>query len=174
MKIKKNKYIRLTETQLNNIIKEKVNESINKILQEHADPRKDVINTLKNYFAQLAENWCLVHYCTLVNEDVNNCKNHWRTELWAIIGKMGSFKLKGNNDYNNRTKVIKTAENIKELLTDFDVIYGNVRAKFAKEKINNEEVIETTINDLINAKKDIIHCIANFNRKEIFDYINNI
>lgn len=174
MKKVNGKYIRLTEKQLNQLIKEQVDKSVNKILQEYANPRKEVIKNLKNYFEQLIQNWCLVHYCTLVNEDINNCKHHWKNELWAILGKMGSFKLQGNNSYGSRIKAIETAENGEELLSDVDVVYGNVRAKFAKENINNEEIICNVIDDLVKSKNDIIHVIANFDKNEIIEYINKI
>lgn len=174
MKKIKGKYIRLTEEQLNNIIKEQVEKNISRIIAEYADPRKDVIKRLKNYFVQLVQNWCLVHLCTLTNTDINDCKNHWKNELWAILSKMSSFKLQGNNSYESRIKAIETAESGEELLTDTEIIYGNVIAKFAKENITDETIIEQVINDLIKSKNNIIHIIANFDKNEIKEYINKI
>lgn len=174
MKKVKDKYIRLTETQLHKLIKEEVEKNITRILNEYADPRKVIIKWLRNFFEQLIENWCLVHTCTITNTDINQCKNHWKQELWTILSKMGSFKLQGNNSYDNRVKVIETAEKGQELLTDFDSVYGNVIVKFAKEKIEDEELISSIIKDLTKSKKDIIHIIANYDKKEIKEYVNTI
>ena len=62
MKKIKGKYIRLTEQDLNNIINEVVEKKINlSRLKER----------ILNQVQQIIENWCLVSFCSLNNNDVN-------------------------------------------------------------------------------------------------------
>lgn len=178
MKRIKGKYIRLTESQLNKLVDEAIEKHINKIITEYADPRKEVIKWLRGYFKQIAENWCLIKFCTLSGNDINQCKNHWRTELLNILSICGSFKLKGNNDYNHRIQVIEESESGQELLTDAKVINVHIRSKFIKENVemnnDNKIIYFQCIDELIANKDIIIHLIANWDENEIKEYINKI
>ena len=76
MKKVKGKYIRLTEQDLNNIINKAFEKKINLFrLKER----------ILNQVQQIIENWCLVSLCSLTNNDVNRCKEHWRNELGTAL-----------------------------------------------------------------------------------------
>lgn len=150
-------------------------EQINKLLNEYAEPRKEVIRELKGHFPQITINWILVHYCTLINEDINRCKNHWRDELLSQMNECTLFKLKGNNSFKTRLNVLQASENAKEMLSDYNIIDRALRGKFEVENIIiNEEIFHQCINELINDKNTILNLLAESNYKNISSYVNTI
>ena len=176
MKKVKGKYIRLTEEQLNKIIKENIDRSIKRIISEYAEPRQKFINRIDNLLPQIVINWCLVHYCTITNEDVNRCKNHWRNELRsAIINACGKV-LKGNNSIESRKKAINEAIEYSELLTNPSMAFNIVADKFETENIQvkNNTNLTLTIQHLIDNKDSIVEIMAINEYNNIIDYINNI
>lgn len=70
----------ITEAKLNSVIKKQVQETISEYINNHflfemAYRRgvfKEKINCLLD---QIIQNWCLVHYCTLVNREQLKKKN---------------------------------------------------------------------------------------------------
>lgn len=158
-------------------LKKIIREEIEKYLIEYTDPRNRFIDRVDDLLPQLVENWCLIHYCTIMNEDVNQCvfKKHWETELRNIMFQM-SMKKVGNNKPQIRYKAFIEAFGRSELLDDVDVAYTLCIDKFEKENISwdNNPNYQQCINDLIANKNDIINILVNFNRNEIIEYINKI
>ena len=161
----------ITEEQLNNIIREQ----IEKYLIEYTDPRNRFIDRADDLLPQLIENWCLVHYCTLMNTDINQCKNHWKSELRNIIFQMGIKKV-GNNKPQIRHKAFIEAFDRSNLLDDVEMAYISCIGKFEKENISweNNDIYQQCINDLISHKENIVNILVNFNKNDIIDYINKI
>ena len=157
---------------LHNIIKEE----IKKYLTEYADPRNRFIKRVDDVVPQLVENWCLVHYCTLCNEDINQCKNHWKIELRTSFISIGNRKLVGNNSVQGRYKALEEGFSYSELLTDYNTSYNYCIEKFDKEKIKWEDnnLYNQCIKDLIENYSIIINLLADFNLHNIIEYINTI
>ena len=157
------------------ITKQIIKEEIERYLEEHANPKGQVVEKISNYFEQIAQHWCLIRYCTLTNTDWNKCKQHWSRELFNHLNRCGAYKLKNNNSYNNRLQAVKEAENVFEILTDIRVADALVTPKFEDENINiNQEIFDKTLNDLIQNKNQILHIIANWDKNEIINYIKDI
>lgn len=96
-------------------------------LFEMALDRAKYIDLIINLSDQIAENWCLIRYCTKYNPDNIN-KDHWKAELYATCSKL----LRQNVTTDKR----KAAEHgfIDNLeFNDSDVVYYTVQSKFKKE-----------------------------------------
>ena len=60
---------------------------------EMAYERREYMNKLFELRLQLVENWALIRYCSLYdNENLN--KNHLKKELFAHISNLNKMKLK--------------------------------------------------------------------------------
>ncbi|MCQ2754453.1 MAG: hypothetical protein MJ231_05325 [bacterium] len=165
-----NKKITISEEKLHQIVMQEVHK-----LFEYARPRNEIIERISSYLPQIIENWCLVHACSITNTNINQCKNHWKTELRTHLMKSATFKLKGKNDYKSRYSMITQAESKDELLSDIKQIDFIISEKFSIENINlDENIYQQILNDLINNKENIFDIIASMNKEKIIEYINNI
>lgn len=171
MKKVKNKYIRLTEEQLKSIIKECVQKELS-LITEYAIKRKEFKFRFFSLLPQIIQNWFLIHYCTLSNTDVNKCKEHWKTELYALLDTIADDDIKGNNSYDSRFKAIMEVFAEKEYETNPKKILKTFTIKFNKEQIPfDKEMFDTLIKDFIANMKNIADVIAS---KNIEEYIENI
>lgn len=160
----------INEQRIHNII---INE-INKLL-EHARPRNEIIEKISSFLPQIIENWSLIRACTLIGKDINQCKNHWKTELRTHLMKCATFKLKGKNDYKSRYSMMIQAEQKDELLTDIKQIDFIVGVKFNAENIElDENIYQQILIDLISNKEQLFDVIASMNKDKLFEYINSI
>lgn len=166
----------ITEEKLNKLIKETVDKYVERIIAEYADPRNKFIDKVDATLPQIVENWCLVHYCSLIGEDINNCKGHWQRELKTALIAIGSRKLKGNNSPSSRYKAFEEGVEYSELLDDYDTLFSNCITKFETENINWEdnELYNQCIKDLLNNKTIILDLLSNYKFRNIIDYINTI
>lgn len=171
MKVKKGKYIRLTEKQLNTLVESKVKEQLNYLL-EYAIPRSKFVDNTSNLVYQIIENWCLIRYCTLALQEQN--KEHWATELRAHISNIGRDTIKGNDSYDSRIKAISEGFDSKDAFNGPERIMQIVKGKFKAEKITDTELIRQVILDCSSAIKEIVHHIANYPNEDIDEYIKKI
>lgn len=170
MKKVKGKYIRLTEDELKQIIKE----SLNNLILEYSMKRKDYFIRCVNLSQQIIENWCLVHYCTIINEDINRCKNHWKKELFSHMATLSEIDLKDNNSTESRIKVIQSAFEENDLITSKQIL-KKIGKKFIIEGINlKDENISILIENCSKSINDIIYNIANYDLENLKEYINKI
>lgn len=171
MKKIKNKYIRLTEQQLNNIIKECVKKEMT-LLNEYAIKRKEFKFNVWNLLEQIITNWCLVHYCALTNTDVNQCKNHWKQELSAYLTKIARTDIKGNNSTESRFKAVTEVFEENDLINNPSLVKDLITTKFVKENIPiDDEMFDKVVNDCVESLEVIALAIAN---KVTRDYIETI
>lgn len=172
MKRIKNKYIRLTEQDLSKIVKSAVEKELNMLLEYYAISRSDFQKNIKNQICQIVENWCLIRFCELTNNDVNNCKNHWKDELKAACKNAAIQKIKGNDSSSSRLKAICKVFDDLEINSDYNVVDEIIVDKFVKEQIDtNSEEYKQTINDFMNSCKDICISLATHKYRE---YIDNL
>ncbi len=96
-------------------------------LFEMAFSRAKYIDFIINLSDQIAENWCLVRYCT--KYDPNNInKDHWKTELYAVCSKL----LRQNVTTDKRSAAESGfIDNLE--FNDADTVYYAVQTKFKKE-----------------------------------------
>ena len=135
---------KITETQLKEIINEKVNDVLNRIgmINEMAVPLKTYRARVDGLRFQLVENWCLCKWCQLFNTECENFA-HWVTELKACIDNLKFLDIKNNID--------KRKTLIKMLVKDYDYDNANmieriIRGKFVRENLtDNTQKIQVCI-----------------------------
>lgn len=161
MKKVKGKYIRLTEQDLNNIINEVVEKKINSLLEYYAINRSRFKERILNQVQQIIENWCLVSFCSLTNNDINRCKEHWRNELGTALQNVARPELKRNNSFEYRYKLIKSVFDEEDLCNDPNRILLLIRRKFTNEGIDyKSKEVKTVCDMFIDNIDDIIKSMA--------------
>lgn len=165
------KKIVLTENSLKSFISECIyNVLKNTFLLEYLIHRDKFVDLCWNLSQQILENWCLVHYCTLV--DRNDLKEHWKDELKAYLYRIDSNGIKSNNSPKNRIKAIKEGFEMADLFDINSKVYKSVYRKFKKENIKNDEIIEQVINDFYNSIDDLINVLSY--DSDIEEYVDSI
>lgn len=172
MKKIKGKYIRLTEEQLNEIVKKAVEKHVS-MLMEYAIPRSKFIDNVWHLARQIIENWCLVHYCTLTNRTMT--KEHWAKELRTHMTNIALTPIKGNNSADARKKAIKEGFNVMELFNGTEVINNVIFQKFTDENIDvSSKEYAQTVEDCFAELDKIIEVIASYTSANIIAYSNSI
>lgn len=166
-----NKYIRLSEQDLHRIVRETVQKELNILLEYYALNKSEFQEKVYNQIIQIIENWRLIKYCTLINTDVNNCKNHWKVGLRTAFKNAAFGKLKGNDSVQNRYKAIKATFD-KADINDYEQVEFAIRDKFIAEhiSIDSDEYMQV-INLFIKNIDNIIECIAT---KDYYNYVENL
>ena len=86
--------------------------------------RPDSIQMSFNYVGQIAENWILLHYCTLYGRNVT--KRHWQHELETQIANSANVSI-GDNSFDTRLRAL-TSKWVSERMGDPEVVYRMVRS----------------------------------------------
>ena len=168
----KGKYIRLTEGQLHQIIKDEVDKRIQTLI-EYAIPRKNFVNKTYNLVQQIVENWCLIHYGTMVGG--LSAQDHWRKELLTHMSNIANDTIKGNNSYESRVKAISEGFDMKDLPSSGERVRKLISAKLIIEVIdtNCDEIVACS-EDCNNAIGGIIEMIAENNLEKMWEYIQTL
>lgn len=172
MKKIKGKYIRLTEEQLNQIVKNAVEKHVS-MLMEYAIPRSKFVDDVWHLARQIIENWCLVHYCTLTNRTMT--KEHWAKELRTHMTNIALTPIKGNNSADTRKKAIKEGLNVIELFKGPEIINNVIYQKFTDENINvkSKEYMQT-IEDCFAELDKIVEVMTSYTPVDITTYSTSI
>lgn len=171
MKIVNDKYIRLTESQLREIVKSEVEKKLS-LITEYAIKRKEFKYNFWNLLEQIIQNWCLVRYCRIIDSDYNDCLNHWKGELIALMAKIARSDLKGNNSYESRLKALSEVVEDYEITQNKDVIKDIITEKFVSEGIACfGDVFECVSDSCSESLNDVIDAIA---RKATRDYVMSL
>ena len=129
---------------------------------EMAYDRKEIKKRVEGLVNQIIENWCLIKYCSLYDNNNTN-KYHWKQELKAHLYDIYEMKIKGGNAKTKYNLISEIIYDKKEITTS-SKISSIIRIKFRKENI----VIDNDICDL---------CIENLNNIieliSIMNYIIN-
>lgn len=129
--------IRISEKKLHSILSEEIRavleENKRGSLNEMALPRKSYKEKVDSLIPQILENWCLVHYCTIIGR--TEYKIHWSDELRGHLLTISRFSIKGNDSVESRMKVLQ------ELWEENDYnqvqfLNMTVASKFIKEGID--------------------------------------
>ena len=172
MKKVNGKYIRLTEDELHRIVAKEVNRVIPLIL-EYAVPRNKFVNDTYDLLQQICENWCLIRYSKLVNDESINA-NHWKSELKAYLKNIAQTKIKKNNSVTSRMSAITQAFDWSDFDKSTRMISLVISAKFKKEGYSSEdkEPFITVCFDFKHEVKTLTILMANSNNDDIDEYVN--
>lgn len=151
---------------LKNILKED-------LILEMSIPKKSFKDKIENLSQQILENWCLVRFCKLTNR--TTLKTHWSYEFRNHILSLMRYKIKQNNDYENRLKVVKEVWDELEYNTDTNVINMTVNNKFRKEDIDTKsQEYYQVLEDCMNESNTIIDLIAKADINLLDDYVDGL
>lgn len=167
--------INLTENELKILIKETVEEILNKyLITEMAVSLSEYKDKAESLMQQIIENWCLIRYATLTG-DKEEIKNHWKSELITHMTSIASTKIKKGNSLSTKTNALFSLWNKKDWDTDEKCISLCLYAKFLKENIPTEgDVFAQIISDFKNDTKKIIYALTSESGETIKYYVNNI
>lgn len=140
---------------------------------EMAYDRKELKKRVEALTNQIIENWCLIKYCTLYDNENRN-KNHWKQELRAHLYNIYEMKIKGGNataKYNLISEIIFD----KREITTTNKISLIIRNKFRIENIPIKfDICSYCIEDL----QEIITLVSNKENEEnsdkIYDYVEQL
>lgn len=150
---------------LKNYILEKISESA---IFEMADSRQDYLADIRGLRFQILENWCLIRYCNLYDEENYN-RLHWSKELCAHLYNLWKVSLKKGLD---KLKITEYGFYEKSEFDDIDVIMRILEQKWKIEKLPIN-VLYSIANDFINELPKICKIISDHNGKYIYDYVHN-
>lgn len=99
-------------------------------INEMAYERKKLLDWLQYHVKLICQNWCLVRYCS-VFDPKNQNKNHWSTELQALIVEYAEMRTK-----LDKRKIAKTGFIDQPETYDYIQILAYIGEKFEKEHID--------------------------------------
>ena len=140
---------------------------------EMAYDRKEIKKRVEGLINQIIENWCLVKYCSLYdNNNIN--KHHWKQELKAHLYNIYEMPLKGGNAKTKYNLISEIIYDKKEITTS-SKISSIIRIKFRTENISiYKDICDLCIDNL----KYIIELISNNenddNTDKIYDYVEQL
>lgn len=140
---------------------------------EMAYDRKEIKKRVEGLINQIIENWCLIKYCSLYdNNNIN--KHHWKQELKAHLYNIYELKLKGGNAKTKYNIISEIIYDKKEITTS-SKISSIIRIKFRTENISiYKDICDLCIDNL----NYIIELISNNenddNTDKIYDYVEQL
>ena len=172
MKNVKGKYIRLTNDDLNRIVKEVVDKQL-KLIMEFNIPRSKFIDNADGHIGVMFEHIFLVKYSTLIGN--NTYVDHWRKEIFKFMTNISKKGIKGANTYDIRKKAIETAFDYNSLFNGEGAMLHLIEAKLIEERVDLErEEVKTALQYCVSQIGIIIDLLARGNAREIYDYIQVI
>ena len=158
--------VRLTYNEFKKVIFESVYKILdNTLLLEYLVQRKDFVNLLWNLSDQIIENWCLVHYCTVVGQ--SEYKKHWTDELKGYLKRISRTGIKSSNDFDSRRKCVLQAFAMNDL-DKGDIakrIALIIQNKFESEGIVDGGVINQVATDCSSRLNELIDLLATPNNE---------
>ena len=160
-------------------IKEVVGEVLKKtiadcLLVEYSIHRDTFYDRVSNLSIPILIHWCLIRYSNYSHENEIYVE-HWKKELRGWMNYITTLKLKKNNSFETRFKLIKQVWDDVEYTTDMNAINGSIIHKFDGEFHNiDEDLYAKTLQDCLNESYNIITLLAKGNIEEIKNYINNL
>lgn len=159
---------------LRDIIYEVIYKCYSKLpLNEYFIKRSKFVDNVWHLSYQIVENWCLVHYCTLVGR--TELKEHWKDELIAHLTTIGREDIKANNSVGTRTRAIAEGFDYASLYDGNNRIMQIISTKFKKEQIPIDELVVKTAEDFSESINDIVKVLAEFHiNYGVEEYVNTI
>ena len=131
--------------------------------------RKSYTDKLFHLRYQLVENWCLIKYCNLYDEENYN-RLHWCRELLSHMSNLQKMDLKKRVDKYRATiqELIEKAE-----LDDEDVVYQYCLQKWDEEGLP-KKYLKTISKELANNIEYICELISEpMNYEKLKNYVYN-
>lgn len=160
---------------INQIISEAIEHAVHKnILLGMAYNRANYKQKVDALLEQLIQNWCLVKYYSLSNENNINGR-HWTSELKGLLATISRYNIKGNNSPSSRMKALKDVWNDNDFDTQIQCINLAVYNKFNEEKIDiTTSTYQTTLQCCVNSYTEIIDVIIQKSITAIDTYVNSL
>lgn len=160
----------LNESQLKSLVAE----SVEQILSEMAMPLSDYKWRIENLIPQLVENWCLVSYCRLSGKNIRD-KNHWQSELYAILKTMASYRTSRGNKAEVREKALYSIFSMLEIDRDEQAVNLLIYKKFYDENLPTEgEIYNAVVQDFISSIREIVNVILSQSPAEVLNYVKSL
>lgn len=142
-------------------------ESISKMkIFEMVYSRQDYLHRIMGLNKQIVENWCLIKYCNLYDEENYN-RLHWSKELIAHLENLYDCKL---NKSLNKLKTTQYGFFDKAELDDEDVVTKLLYRKWKDEKLP-DNVKSVVAKEFVNAVHYICELVSGNNPEEIENYV---
>lgn len=137
-------------------------------LFEMAYSRQDYLRNISGLCYQIVENWCLVKYCNLCDEENYN-RLHWSNELVAHLENLRRCQLKSGLSKYKTTKFgfIEIAE-----LDDVDVVDDILELKWDNEKLPGDKR-KIISNEFVNSLPKLFELISGKSAIDIKNYVYN-
>ena len=132
---------------------------------EMANSRENYITLSRSLMDQIVQNWCLIKYCNLYDEENYN-RLHWSSELIAHMGKLLRQKIKGGINKERTTKIawIELEEINNPETVEMTIVY-----KFDEEGIKTD--LNEIANEFVKQLDKIIYLICNGTPSELKKYV---
>lgn len=143
------------------------------VLNEMSYRRKDYKSKIEDISSQIIENWCLIRYCKIANR--TEYKKYWTDELRGHLLSVSRYKLRKNDSFNSRMKVVDEIWDEIELDRNADAVNKTINNKFKKENIpTNTMEYAQVLTDCINEHKDIETVIVCCDINQIDQYLKTL
>ena len=133
---------------------------------EMAHSRENYLRTIACLVTQIVQNWCLVKYCNLYDEENYN-RLHWSKELMAHLENLRSVKLKKGL---NKTRVTKQAMVEYSELNDSNMVSDMLGMKWEEENLP-EDSINAISKEFVKDIDKIIDLVSTGSYGELKNYV---
>lgn len=156
---------------IKNILKRKFEDLC---LFEMACDRKTFKKLVQDNIEQIIENWCLIDY-VVISGDLKNLKNHWKAELRAACKRIVQSKIKENNSYQSREKVLNSYfKELWELDKDPEVVRSFIEDKFSDEGIKDNVLIRKICENMVAEISYLVDILATGDYNVLKTYIEEL
>lgn len=132
---------------------------------EMANSREKYIDVVRGLTDQVVQNWCLVKYCNMYDEENYN-RLHWSKELLAHLGYIYRQKIKGGI---NKARTTKTAWIEQEEINDPEIVKIIIQNKFKDENIETD--LDILSKEFVNHLNELIDAICNGSFEQVRKYV---
>lgn len=133
---------------------------------EMAYSREKYMDLAHSLTRQIVENWCLVKYCNMHDEENYN-RLHWSKELIAHLGNLQQHrKLKGGMNPDRALKIVWLD---REDLDDVNTVTTIIEMKFDIENINAD--LNELANEFVKHLNKIIYLASKGSYSELKKYV---
>lgn len=133
---------------------------------EMAYSREKYMDLAHSLTDQIVQNWCLIKYCNLYDEENYN-RLHWSKELIAHLGNLQRHKnIKGGINPERTLKIVWLD---REELYDVNMIIKIIEIKFDTENINTD--LNELAKEFVEHVEKIIYLICKGSYTELKNYV---
>lgn len=170
-------HMKINEEEIHNALMEAIDKVLKQnksrtLLNEMVFPRKTYKERVENLIPQILENWCLVHYCTIIKQEEN--KSHWMGELRSHLLTLSRFSISGNDSPDSRTKVFIEIWDENDF-NNPEFLNLTIANKFTTENIETtSKEYGQMLADCIESTSNIYNAILSRSINVISEYVSSI